>query len=183
MRIFKLLLLASFATLASGQVSEVFRDPEKACSLLEPEGFSAGELLFRPYGFECSAALDQKKDESPARFDLPEESITYSVSGESIYRVSRIKLVLHLAPEGDHKELLAQFEALAEIVLTRLGIEAPKELADAMNSTRYRRWVQKAGSISFDPGRWPHPSRVLAVRHPSLRVVPIPRAGTVRKSP
>ena len=183
MPLLNLLIFAVLGSWASGQISDVFRDPEKACGLLEPEGFSAGELLFQPYGFECSAALEKKQSGSAQGLGFPNGSITYSVSGESIHRVSRIKIVLQLAPDADHSELIAQFQTLSEIVLARLSIELPKELPDAIKSTRYRRWQQKTGTVSFDPGRWPHTSRVLAVRHPGLRVVPIPRAVAARQSP
>ena len=174
------MISAVLGTGAFGQISDVFRDPEQACRLLEPEGFSGGELLFHPHGFECSAAAVKKENGSPTRFDVP--GITYSVSGESIHRVSRIKLVVGLTDGDDPRKIMGDFQKLSEIVLTRLGIDVPKDISTAMSSTKYRSWLQKTGSISLDPGRFPHTTRVLAIRHPSIRVVPIPRAGTVRSS-
>jgi hypothetical protein len=180
MAILVFLISAFLGTAAFGQISDVFRDPEKACRLLEPEGFSAGKIMFHPHGFECSTAMRNKENESPARFDF--SGITYSVSGESIHRVSRIKLVVELGSGYDPTRIMGDFQKLSEIVLKGLGIELPKDLTTAMSSTRYRRWLQKTGSISLDPGGSPHTTRVLAIRHPSIRVVPIPRAAAARSS-
>jgi hypothetical protein len=174
----RLLLLAFLSTWTSGQISEVFRDPEKACARLDPEGFSSGELTFHPHGFECSAAVDRKDIRSGATHAFAKGTITYTVSGENIYRVSRIKLVVELTPQEDGHEVMSHFARLSHVILTRLEIDVPKELPDVMKSTRYRRWLQNTGTISFDPGRAPHTLRVLTVRHPGIRVVPIPRAAT-----
>jgi hypothetical protein len=126
------------------------------------------------------ASLDPKNIGFSATNESAKRSIVYTVSGENIYRVSRIKLILSFTSQDSPKDVLEYFTKLSEIVLTRLGIDVPKDLPEVIESTRYRRWLQKTGHVSLDPGKPPHTERVLAVRHPEIRVVPIPRAVTTR---
>lgn len=73
--------------------------------------------------------------------------------------------------------VIDNYERLCLVFLKRLGLTVPDQLLDSMRNTRYFLKAQKGGTITFDPGRKPHQFRVLTVRDPSLRVVPIPRAS------
>jgi len=70
----------------------------------------------------------------------------------------------------------SEFDTVATVLLTRIGLEAPPELHKTILATRGFRQAQHGANITFDPGRSPFTRRTLTIRDSVARVVTIPRA-------
>ncbi len=167
-----------FGTASFGQVLEIFGDPDKACALLEPEGFSSRGWTLRPYAVECfmtRTETEEKSGHAQAAEEVPKGSIAYAASGESLTRVSRLKLIVFLVPEQPNKVLMAEYERLATVLLTRIGLNISEDLRKAIRNMQPLRQALRGANITFDPGPKPCSLLVLTVRDPRIRVETIPR--------
>ncbi|HSB14903.1 MAG TPA: DUF6030 family protein [Bryobacteraceae bacterium] len=176
-----------FGTASFGQVLEIFDDPDKACALLESEGFPGREWTLRPYGLQCFTTRTKTEEVSgraqaapvddswPALEVVPQGSIAYAASGESLTRVSRLKLIVFLVPDQPNKVLMAEYERLATVLLTRIGLNVSDDLRKAIRNMLPWRRALRGANITFDPGPKPSSLLVLTVRDPRIRVETIPR--------
>jgi hypothetical protein len=144
------------------QPNKFFADPQKACGLLASEGFLNLVWQSTAYGYACSSV---KPD------------INYTVSGDHPRRAKRLKLklLLHSGSSND-TALIAEFDRIATVMLTRIGLKVPGELHTAIGTTRQFRQAQRGANITFDPGRSPFTELVLVIRDPRVRVVTMPRS-------
>lgn len=159
-------LLALFSvlplSLAQAQTLPIFRHPEKACNLLNSEGFAHAEWHAEAYGYECSST-NWKMD--------------YQVTGDNRLRARRLKLILDFKYEsGDPAMRRAEFDKIATVLLTRIGLQALQALHEAILATRQFRQAQQGANVTFDPGRKPFTRQTLTIRDSVVPVVTIPRS-------
>jgi hypothetical protein len=151
-----------FFSSAQGQSLPIFRDPDKACNLLQSEGFATAEWHAEAFGYECSST---------------NRKVDYQVTGDDRLRAKRLKVMLNLKYEsGDPATRRTEFDRIAMILLTRIGLKAPPELHKAILTTRQFRQAQQGAKITFDPGRPPFRRQTLIIRDSAIRVVTIPRS-------
>jgi hypothetical protein len=158
---------------------DYFNDPDRVCTVLEPEGLKTGGWKSVAFGYQCSTEGQARKSAPPhipASF-IADGYISYTASGDDERRVRRIKLTLHLIPEErDAASKKAEFFRIASILFQRLGRRIPAGLRDSIDKEQQFREAAPTGNLTLDPGRAPHTQVVLTLRDPSVHVVPIPRS-------
>lgn len=109
-------------SLSQARTLPIFRHPEKACNLLNSEGFAHAERHAEAYGYECLST---------------NWKIDYQVTGDNRLRARRLKLILDFKYEsGDPAMRRAEFDKIATVLSTRIRLQAPQAVSQRPSDGR-----------------------------------------------